>query len=142
MVQSYLKYNALDNLFGNHPPMQMDGTYGMTGGMSEMLVQSHAGQIELLPTLPPAWKDGYVKGIRARGDITIDMAWKNGRITSYKLRSGSKGKPVVVVVNGKKTKVTPTKMASADGDDDEASPKKGKKGKKAKKKKGKKKKSA
>ena len=143
MVQSYLRYNALDNLFGNHPPMQMDGTYGMTGGMSEMLVQSHAGQIELLPALPPAWKDGHVKGIRARGDITIDMTWKNGRVTNYKLRSGSKGKPVVVVVNGSKTKVTPAKIAGAAADDDEDDAEDdGKKAKKGKKKKAKKKKKA
>ncbi len=133
MVQSYIRYNVLDNLFGNHPPMQMDGTYGMTGGMSEMLVQSHAGQIELLPTLPDAWSDGYVKGIRARGDITIDMEWKNGKVTKYKLRSGSNKEPVTVVVNGKKTEVTPT----AEADNAEKNPK-GKKGKK----KGKKKKQA
>ena len=133
MVQSYIRYNVLDNLFGNHPPMQMDGTYGMTGGMSEMLVQSHAGQIELLPTLPDAWSDGYVKGIRARGDITIDMEWKNGKVTKYKLRSGSNKEPVTVVVNGKKTEVTPT----AEADNAEKKPK-GKKGKK----KGKKKKQA
>ena len=129
MVQSYIRYNVLDNLFGNHPPMQMDGTYGMTGGMSEMLVQSHAGQIELLPTLPEAWKNGYVKGIRARGDITIDMEWKNGKVTKYKLSSDSTDEPVTVIVNGKKTKVTP----SPETDDDADKPKKKKKGKKKKK---------
>ncbi len=142
MVQSYIRYNVLDNLFGNHPPMQMDGTYGMTGGMSEMLVQSHAGQIELLPTLPEAWSDGYVKGIRARGDITIDMEWKGGKVTRYKLSSGSNTEPVTVVVNGKKTKVTPSKEKSADGDEDDDKKKKKKKGKKKKKKKKKARKSA
>ena len=131
MVQSYIRYNVLDNLFGNHPPMQMDGTFGMTGGMSEMLVQSHAGQIELLPTLPKAWKDGYVKGIRARGGITIDMEWKNGRVTKYKLYSNSSDEPVPVIVNGAKTKVTP----KAEATDEEAKPKKKKGKKKGKKKK-------
>ena len=134
MVQSYIRYNMLDNLFGNHQPMQMDGTFGMTGGMSEMLVQSHAGQIELLPTLPQAWENGYVKGIRARGDITIDMEWKNGKITKYSLTSKSNSKPVTVVVNGKKSKVTPTSPVDAEDDDSDASDKKSqKKGKKKKK---------
>lgn len=107
MVQGYIRYNLLDNLFGDHPPMQMDGTFGMTGGISEMLLQSHAGQIELLPTLPDAWEDGYVKGIRARGDITVDMEWEDGEVTSYKLRSKTNKQPVIVVVNGEKVKVVP-----------------------------------
>ena len=95
-------------MFGNHPPMQMDGTYGMTGGMSEMLVQSHAGQIELLPTLPDAWEDGYVKGIRARGNLSIDMNWRNGRVTDFRLTTTTpQPEPVDVVVNGKKQTITP-----------------------------------
>jgi alpha-L-fucosidase 2 len=136
MVQNYIRYNVLDNLFGNHPPMQMDGTYGMTGGMSEMLLQSHAGQIELLPALPDAWSNGYVKGIRARGDITVDMEWEDGQVTNYKLRSSSNSEPVTVVVNGKKKKVTPE--ISAGSADKEKAPdsdtrKKKKKSKKKKK---------
>lgn len=108
MVQNYLRYNVLDNLFGNHPPMQMDGTFGMTGGMSEMLVQSHAGRIELLPALPPAWKDGFVKGIRARGNITIDMEWKGGKVSSCSLTTtDADPMPVEVLVNGKPVKMTP-----------------------------------
>ena len=108
MVQSYIRWNCLDNLFGNHPPMQMDGTYGMTGGMSEILVQSHAGQIELLPALPPAWKTGSVKGIRARGNVTVDMSWKDGKVESFVLTtSEKKPRPVAVLVNGEKRTVTP-----------------------------------
>ena len=108
MVQNYLQHNCLDNLFGNHPPMQMDGTFGMTGGMSEILVQSHAGQIELLPALPDAWENGYVKGIKARGNITIDMTWKNGKVTKYKLTTTNpEQKPVTIVVNGDTKKVKP-----------------------------------
>ena len=114
MVQSYLKYNVLDNLFGNHPPMQMDGTYGMTGGMSEMLVQSHAGQIELLPALPAAWKNGSVHGLRARGNITIDMEWKDGEVTDLKLTTTSPNpKPVNVVKNGQKELLTPLYVDAA-----------------------------
>ena len=113
MVQSYIRYNVLDNLFGNHPPMQMDGTYGMTGGMSEMLLQSHAGQIELLPTLPDAWKTGHVTGIRARGNITVDIKWEDGQVTKYRLTTtDADPEPVTVVVNGEKKKVTP-EVASA-----------------------------
>lgn len=107
MVQNYIRHNVLDNLFGNHPPMQMDGTFGMTGGISEMLVQSHAGQIELLPALPEAWKNGYIKGIRARGNITIDMAWKNGKVTHYQLSSPDNQEEVQLLFNGKKLKTTP-----------------------------------
>ena len=109
MVQSYIRWNCLDNLFGNHPPMQMDGTYGMTGGMSEILLQSHAGKIELLPALPAAWKTGSVKGIRARGDITVDMTWVNGKVTDYRLTTSvAKPQQVLVVVNGETKKVVPT----------------------------------
>lgn len=109
MVRSYLMYNALDNLFGNHPPMQLDGTYGMTGGMSEMLVQSHTGRIELLPALPKAWKDGSVRGLRARGGITIDMEWKDGKVTRLDLISTppAKPRPVEVVKDGEVITITP-----------------------------------
>ncbi len=113
MVQGYLKYNMLDNLFGNHPPMQLDGTYGITGGMAEMLIQSHAGIIELLPTLPSAWANGEIKGIRARGNITVDMKWRNGRITSYRLTTTSKPKLVKLKVNGEIKTVTPESVDAA-----------------------------
>lgn len=108
MVQHYIRYNVLDNLFGNHPPMQMDGTYGMPGGMSEMLIQSHAGTIELLPAIPAAWANGSVRGIRARGNITVDMAWKDGKVTSYTLTTTTPDpEPVTVLVNGERRQVTP-----------------------------------
>lgn len=108
MVQHYIRYNLLDNLFGNHPPMQMDGTFGMTGGMSEMLIQSHAGQIELLPTLPDAWKNGSIKGIRARGNVTVNMKWKNGKVIAYKLTTTTPNpEPVKLIVNGQSKTVTP-----------------------------------
>ena len=112
MVKNYLRFNALDNLFGNHPPMQLDGTYGMTGGISEMLVQSHGGVIELLPALPPAWKDGSARGLKARGGITIDMKWKDGKVTDLKLTSLN-SKPVAIIKNGKEETITPTVDPSA-----------------------------
>ena len=111
MVQHYLRYNVLDNLFGNHPPMQMDGTYGMPAGISEMLIQSHAEAIELIPALPASWKDGSVKGIRARGNITVDMEWKDGMVTSYKLTTTTPSPaPVTVIVNGERKQVVPTSI--------------------------------
>jgi len=109
MVQRYLRYNVLDNLFGNHPPMQMDGTFGITGGMSETLLQSHAGQIELLPSLPSAWANGSISGIRARGNITVDMKWKDGKVTDFTLRTTTPNPQAVkVVVNGETKEITPT----------------------------------
>ena len=107
-MQHYLRYNVLDNLFGNHPPMQMDGTFGMPAGISEMLLQSHAGVIELLPAIPRAWKNGSVRGLRARGNITVDMVWKNGKVTSYTLTTTTDNPAsVTVVVNGKRQQITP-----------------------------------
>lgn len=108
MVQHYVRYNVLDNLFGNHPPMQMDGTFGMTGGMSEMLIQSHAGVIELLPALPKEWSAGHVRGIKARGNIIVDMEWKDGKVTRYTLTTNTPNPaPVTVLVNGEHLSVTP-----------------------------------
>ncbi len=114
MIENYVRYNLLDNLFGNHAPMQLDGTYGITGGISEMLLQSHGGQIVLLPALPRDWKDGSARGLRARGNITVDMEWKRGKVTSYKLRSTTP-REVTVIINGKATKVMPESAAAPAG---------------------------
>lgn len=96
----FLASLTLDNLFTTHHlPLQMDGNYGIAAAMLEMLVQSHAGVIELLPALPAAWPEGSVKGVKARGNITIDMTWKDGRVTSWKLTS-PKSQRVRVKVDG------------------------------------------
>jgi alpha-L-fucosidase 2 len=88
------------NLLDAGPPFQIDGNFGATAGIGEMLIQSHAGYIELIPAIPGAWKThGKVKVLRARGNFTVDMEWKNGKITSYLVTSTSPRK-VKVKVNG------------------------------------------
>ncbi len=90
-----LKNGTLDNLWDTHAPFQIDGNFGGTAGVTEMLMQSQSGCIHLLPALPDAWVEGSVTGLRARGNFTVDIYWDNTRLNRAVVHSGS-GEPCTV----------------------------------------------
>lgn len=101
-VAGLLAYNTLDNLWTTHPPFQIDGNLGIPAGMAEMFLQSHTGEIALLPALPKVYPSGSVKGLRARGDVLVDITWTEGKLTSARLTSRS-DQTVKVRISGEST---------------------------------------
>ncbi len=101
MIAKLFSNSTLDNLFDNHPPFQIDGNFGASAAMAEMLLQSHTDTIELLPALPddPAYANGAFEGLRARGGITVSADWMDGRVVCCRLLS-DKNKKIKLLVNG------------------------------------------
>ncbi|WP_115991873.1 glycoside hydrolase family 95 protein [Cohnella lupini] len=96
-LRALLAHSTLHNLLDNHPPFQIDGNFGGAAGISEMLLQSHAGEIHLLPALPRAWKNGSITGFRARGGYEVDIRWSEGVLRRATIRCYRNGQCAVRV---------------------------------------------
>ncbi|GGM64677.1 glycosyl hydrolase family 95 catalytic domain-containing protein [Microbacterium saperdae] len=110
MVRGLLTFNTLQNLWADHPPFQLDGNFGIVGGIIEMLLQSHGGVIRLLPALPADWAaSGSFTGLRARGGYRVSATWRDGKVATYDVVADKAphSEPIVVVVDGERRTVRP-----------------------------------
>jgi alpha-L-fucosidase 2 len=105
MLRGLLGESTLPNMFDTHPPFQIDGNFGAAAAIAEMLLQSEDDGIALLPALPAAWPEGSVHGLRARGGVVVDMAWRGGALVQATL-TGDFARVLTVQNGGRTTKLT------------------------------------
>jgi alpha-L-fucosidase 2 len=91
-IKHFISTRLNDNLWGTHPPFQIDGNFGFTASISEMLLQSQSGFLEVLPSVPSEWESGEFKGLVARGNFVVSCKWENGKIKRIKIISKQGGK--------------------------------------------------
>jgi len=120
-VAYMINTRIMNNLWDTHPPFQIDGNFGYTSGVAEMLLQSHEGYLEILPALPKAWNTGSYRGLTARGNFAVDAAWEDGSATKITVTANAGGDCGVKYFNISTAKVTDSKgnpvSFTADGQD-------------------------